>query len=127
MTPVPTLVPCFPTSASANRSPIARWAWWRKPSASPCPAPPRLASPRLAQATKTAPQALHHLLATADWSVQALRACPCLLGLDASGDRQQAKTTDNAAHPSIGNVQTLANGVVSVAAYGVLDSVTFAL
>src|SRR5690242_21798617 len=34
----------------------------------------RKSLPRLAQATKTDPQALHHFLAKADWSVEALRA-----------------------------------------------------
>lgn len=39
-----------------------------------------------------------------------------------TGDRKKGKTTDYAASQYIGNVHTLANGVVSVNAYGVLDT-----
>jgi len=99
----------------------------------------RKSLPRLAQATKADPQAFHHFLAKADWSVDALRAVrleltrqalrerPFILCIDETGDRKKGKTTDYAAHQYIGNVHTLANGVVSVNAYGVLDSVTFPL
>jgi SRSO17 transposase len=99
----------------------------------------RKSLPRLAQATKADPQAFHHFLAKADWSVEALRAVrleltrqalrerPFILCLDETGDRKKGKTTDYAAHQYIGNVHTLANGVVSVNAYGVLDTVTFPL
>jgi SRSO17 transposase len=99
----------------------------------------RQSLPRLAQATKADPQAFHHFLAKADWSVDALRAVrleltrqalrerPFILCSDETGDRTKGKTTDDAAHQSIGTVHTLANGVVSVNAYGVLDSVTFPL
>jgi SRSO17 transposase len=95
--------------------------------------------PRLAQATKADPQAFHHFLAKAEWSMetvhairleltrQALRERPFLLCLDETGDRKKGKTTDYAAHQYLGNVHTLANGVVSVNAYGVLDTVTFPL
>ncbi len=99
----------------------------------------RKSLPRLAQATKADPQAFHHFLAKADWSVeavhairleltrQALRERPFILCIDETGDRKKGKTTDYAAHQYIGNVHTLANGVVSVNAYGVLDTVTFPL
>jgi SRSO17 transposase len=99
----------------------------------------RKSLPRLAQTTKADPQAFHHFLAQADWSVEALRAMrlaltrqafrerPLILCLDETGDRKKGKTTDYAAHQYIGNVHTLANGVVSVNAYGVLDTVTFPL
>jgi SRSO17 transposase len=99
----------------------------------------RKSLPRLAPATKADPQALHHFLARADWSVegiravrlelthQALRGRPFILCSDETGDRKKGKTTDSAAHQSIGNVHTLANGVVAVNAYGVLDTVTFPL
>ena len=99
----------------------------------------RKSLPRLAQTTKADPQAFHHFLAEADWSVEALRAVrleltrqalrerPFILCLDETGDRKKGKTTDYAAHQYIGNVHTLANGVVSVNAYGVLDTVTFPL
>src|SRR5258705_443480 len=97
----------------------------------------RKSLPRLAQATKADPQAFHHFLAQADWSVEAVRAVRLeltrqalrersfILCLDETGDRKKGKTTDYAASQYIGNVHTLANGVVSVNAYGVLDTVTF--
>src|SRR5258708_14058791 len=97
----------------------------------------RKSLPRLAQATKADPQAFHHFLAKADWSVEALRARrldltrqarrerPFILCLDETGDRKNGKTTDDAASHYSGHVHTLANGVVSVNAYGVLDTVTF--
>jgi SRSO17 transposase len=99
----------------------------------------RKSLPRLAQATKADPQALHHFLAKADWSMEALRAMrleltrqalhewPFILCIDETGDRKKGKTTDYTAHQYIGNVHTLTNGVVSVNAYGVLDSVAFPL
>jgi len=99
----------------------------------------RKSLPRLAQATKADPQAFHHFLAQADWSVEAVRAVrleltrqalrerPFILCIDETGDRKKGKTTDYAASQYIGNVHTLANGVVSVNAYGVLDTVTFPL
>ena len=86
----------------------------------------RKSLPRLAQTTKSDPQAFHHFLAEADWSVEALRASrleltrqalrerPFILCIDETGDRKKGKTTDDAAHQYIGNVHTLANGVVSV-------------
>jgi SRSO17 transposase len=99
----------------------------------------RKSLPRLAQATKADPQAFHHFLAKADWSVegvravrleltrQALRGRRFILCIDETGDRKKGKTTDYTASQYIGNVGTLANGVVSVNAYGVLDTVTFPL
>jgi SRSO17 transposase len=85
------------------------------------------------------PQAFHHFLAQADWSVeavrpvrleltrQALRERPFILCIDETGDRKQGKTTDYAASQYIGHVPTLANGVVSLNAYGVLYTVTVPL
>ena len=99
----------------------------------------RKSLPRLAQTTRADPQAFHHFLAKADWSVEAVRAVrleltrqalrerPFILCLDETGDRKKGKTTDDAAHQYSGTVHTLANGVVSVNAYGVLDTVTFPL
>jgi SRSO17 transposase len=99
----------------------------------------RKSLPRLAQTAKADPQAFQHFLAEAEWSVeeprarrleltrQALRERPFILGIDETGDRQKGKTTDYAASQYIGNVGNLANGVVSVNAYGVLDTVTFPL
>ncbi len=89
----------------------------------------RKSLPRLAQATKADPQAFHHFLAQADWSVEAVRAVrleltrqalrerPFILCIDETGDRKKGKTTDYAASQYIGNVH----------AYGVLDTVTFPL
>jgi SRSO17 transposase len=97
----------------------------------------RKSLPRLAQTTKADPQALHHFLAQADWSVEALRTIHLdltrqalrersfILCIDETGDRKKGKTTDYVAHQYFGNVHPLANGVVSVNAHGVLDTVTF--
>jgi SRSO17 transposase len=86
----------------------------------------RQSLPRLAQATKADPQAFHHFLAKADWSVdelravrleltrQALRERPFILCIDETGDRKKGEPTDDAASQYIGNVHPLANGVVSV-------------
>lgn len=99
----------------------------------------RKSLPRLAQTAKADPQAFHHFLAEAAWSVEELRACrleltrqalrerPFILCIDETGDRKKGHTTDYAASQDIGNVGSLANGVVSVNAYGVLDPVTFPL
>lgn len=73
----------------------------------------RKSLPRLAQTTKSDPQALHHFLAQADWSVealptirldltrQALRERSFILCIDETGDRKIGKTTDYAAHQYI--------------------------
>lgn len=58
---------------------------------------------------------------------QAAQERPFILCIDETGDRKKGKTTDYAAHQYIGNIHTLANGVVSVNAYGVLDTVTVPL
>jgi SRSO17 transposase len=99
----------------------------------------RKSLPRLAQTTRADPQALHHFLAQADWSVEALRAARLeltrqalrersfILCIDETGDRKKGHTTDYVASQYIGNIHGLANGVVSVNAYGVLDTVTFPL
>ena len=95
--------------------------------------------PRLGKTVHVDPQALHHFLANADWSVEALRTkrlellrqalgeTPFILCLDETGDRKKGHTTDYVAHQYIGNLHTLANGVVSVNAYGVLGTTTFPL
>jgi SRSO17 transposase len=99
----------------------------------------RKSLPRLAETVKANAQAMHHFLANADWSVDALRSVrlaltrqalagrACILCIDETGDRKKGKTTDYAASQYIGNLHGLANGVVSVNAYGVLDDVTFPL
>jgi SRSO17 transposase len=85
------------------------------------------------------PQALHHFVANAPWSVeelrerrltllrQALAGRSFTLCLDETGDRKKGKTTDYVASQYIGNIGKLANGMVSVNAYGVLDHITFPL
>jgi SRSO17 transposase len=95
--------------------------------------------PRLGKTVHADPQALHHFLANADWSVEALRTqrlellrqalgeTPFIVCIDETGDRKKGHTTDYVAHQYIGNLHTLANGVVSVNAYGVLGTTTFPL
>jgi SRSO17 transposase len=95
--------------------------------------------PRLGKTVHVDPQALHHFLANADWSVEALRRrrlellrqalgeTPFILCLDETGDRKKGHTTEYAATQYIGKQHTLTNGVVSVNAYGVLDTTTFPL
>jgi SRSO17 transposase len=85
------------------------------------------------------PQALHHFLANAEWSVEDLRAkrlellrqaigeTPFILCIDETGDRKKGHTTDYVATQYIGNLHTLANGVVSVNAYGLLGTTTVPL
>jgi SRSO17 transposase len=82
--------------------------------------------PRLGKTVQTDPQALHHLLAQAEWSVeefrtrrlerlhQALGETPFIRCIDETGDPKKGHTTDDVAHQDIGNLHTLANGVVSV-------------
>ena len=94
--------------------------------------------PAIAKATgESDPQALHHFVANAPWSVEKLRARRLTklkqaragraftLCIDETGDRKKGKTTDDVASQSIGNIGKLANGMVSVNAYGVLDHMTF--
>lgn len=88
--------------------------------------------PPLGKTVHADPQALHHLLAQAHWSVaefrakrlelleQALGETPCILGIDETGDRKKGHTTDYVASQYSGNLHPLANGVVSVNAYGLL-------
>jgi len=99
----------------------------------------RKSLPRLAKTVRGDPQALHHFLAHAEWSLEQLRTIrlglirqalagrPFMLCIDETGDRKKGHTTDYVAHQYIGNVHTLANGIVSVNAYGVLGTTTFPL
>jgi len=57
----------------------------------------------------------------------ALAERPFILCIDETGDRKKGKTTDYVAHQYIGNIGGLANGVVSVNAYGILDGTPFPL
>jgi SRSO17 transposase len=96
--------------------------------------------PTIAKAVgESDPQALHHFVANAPWSVEKLRARRLTklkqvlagraftLCIDETGDRKKGKTTDYVASQYIGNIGKLANGMVSVNAYGVLDHLTFPL
>jgi len=96
--------------------------------------------PAIAKAVgESDPQTLHHFVANAPWSVDALRARrltklkQALAGraftlcIDETGDQKKGHTTDDVASQSIGNLGKLANGIVSVNAYGVLDHITFPL
>jgi SRSO17 transposase len=99
----------------------------------------RKSLPRLAQTAKADAQALHHFLANAEWSVEEVRAIrwrltqdaladrPFILCIEETGDRKKGHSTDYVASQYIGNLHTIANGIVSVNAYGVLDTVTFPL
>jgi SRSO17 transposase len=99
----------------------------------------RTSLPRLGKAVHADPQALHHFLAHADWSVEALRRQrlallrqalgdrPIIRCLDETGDRKKGHTTDYVASQYIGNLHTLANGIVSVNASGLLGTTTFPL
>src|SRR5262249_23457999 len=112
------------------------------------PRPGRMSLPRLAKRVQADHQALHHFLANAAWSVEELRARrlallhqavgdrPLSVCLDETGDRKQdqkgkkgkkGQTTEYVAHQDIGHVGGLANGVVSVNAYGVLGTTTVPL
>jgi SRSO17 transposase len=95
--------------------------------------------PAIAKAVGADAQALHHVLAYAPWSVQELRkrrltllrqalaGRSFVLCIDETGDRKKGHTTDYVAHQYIGNLGKLANGIVSVNAYGILDHITFPL
>jgi len=84
-------------------------------------------------------QALHHCFANADWSLeqlrttrleltkQALRDRSFVRCIDETGDLKQGKSTDYVARQDIGSMGAVDRGVVSVSAYGVLDTVTFPL
>src|SRR5258706_1995613 len=99
----------------------------------------RKSLPRLGATVHADPQALHHFLAQAEWSVEAVRTqrlallrqalgeTPFILCIDETGDRKKGHTTDYGATQYIGNLHGLANGIVSVNAYGVLDTTTFPL
>ncbi len=95
--------------------------------------------PAIAKAVGADAQALHHVLASAPWSVQAvwrrrltvlrqaLDGRPFVLCIDEAGDRKKGHTTDYVAHQYIGNLGKLENGIVSVNAYGIVDQITFPL
>ena len=64
------------------------------------------------------------------WSccIRRIGQTPFILCIDRDGgDRKKGHTTDYVASQYIGNLHTLANGIVSVNAYGVLGATTFPL
>jgi SRSO17 transposase len=99
----------------------------------------RKSLPAIAKVVDGDAQALHHFLAYAPWSVDAVRARrlellrqaldgrPFVLCIDETGDEKKGHTTAYVAPQYIGNLGKVANGVVSVNAYGVLDHITFPL
>lgn len=100
---------------------------------------PRKSLPAIGHRVGADPQALHNFIANAAWSLdklrkkrleltrEALRGRPFVLIIDETGDLKKGKTTDYVARQYIGNLGTVARGIVSVSAYGVLDNVTFPL
>jgi SRSO17 transposase len=99
----------------------------------------RKSLPRLAKTVQANPQALHHFLANADWSIEELRAvrlrltrealagCPIMVCIDETGDPKKGQTTDYVASQYLGSQHHVEPGIVSVNAYGVLDTVTVPL
>lgn len=100
---------------------------------------PRKSLPAIGRRVGVDAQALHHFFANADWSLeqlrtkrleltkQALRERPFVLCIDETGDLKKGKTTDYVARQYIGSLGAVDRGVVSVSAYGVLDTITFPL
>jgi SRSO17 transposase len=99
----------------------------------------RKSLPRLAKTVQADPQALHHFLANAQWSLEARRAIRLrltreaiagrhiILCIDETGDPKKGQTTDYVAAQYLGSRHHVEPGIVSVNAYGVLDTVTFPL
>ena len=101
---------------------------------------PRKSIPAISKAVGLAEtQSLHHFIANSPWNVaelrqlrlnltkQALRGRAFTLCIDETGDKKKGRTTDYVARQYIGNLGKIENGIVSVTAYGVVDSVTFPL
>lgn len=84
-------------------------------------------------------QSLHHFIANSPWNVAALRQVRLTLTkhalhgrsltlcIDETGDKKKGRTTDYVARQYIGNLGKIENGMVSVNAYGVIDTITFPL
>lgn len=84
-------------------------------------------------------QSLHHFLANSPWSaaklkekrltltLEALRNQKITVIIDETGDRKKGKKTDYVARQYLGSVGKIDNGIVSVNAYGVYESITFPL
>lgn len=99
----------------------------------------RKSLPAIGRVVGADPQALHHVVANADWDVALLgqrrlhlthrargdRAF--VLCLDETGDHKYGTDTDYVSRHYLGNLGAVETGLVSVNAYGVLDDVTFPL
>jgi SRSO17 transposase len=100
---------------------------------------PRKSLPAIGRRVGVDAQALHYFFANADWSLeqlrttrlnltkQALRDRPFVLCIDETGDLKKGLATDYVARQYIGSLGAVDRGVVSVSAYGVLDTITFPL
>ena len=99
----------------------------------------RKSLPAIGRVAGADPQALHHFVANAEWEVSelrqrrlqltrdALRGRSFVLCIDETGDQKYGTVTDYVSRQYIGNLGAVETGLVSVNAYGVLDSVTFPL
>jgi SRSO17 transposase len=99
----------------------------------------RKSLPAIGRVAGAQPQALHHFIANAEWDVsklrkrrlqltrEALRGRTFVLCIDETGDQKYGTVTDYVSRQYIGNLGAIETGLVSVNAYGVLDSVTFPL
>jgi SRSO17 transposase len=99
----------------------------------------RKSLPAIGRVAGADPQALHHFVANTDWNVtelrqrrleftrRALRGRSFVLVIDETGDQKYGTVTDYVSRQYIGNLGMVETGLVSVNAYGVLDSVTFPL
>jgi SRSO17 transposase len=99
----------------------------------------RKSLPAIGRVAGAEPQALHHFIANAEWDVaqlrqrrlkltrESLRGRSFVLCIDETGDQKYGTVTDYVSRQYIGNLGAVETGLVSVNAYGVLDSVTFPL
>jgi SRSO17 transposase len=99
----------------------------------------RKSLPAIGRTVGVDPQALHHFIADADWDVtklrqrrlqrtrEALQGQPFVLCIDETGDQKYGAVTDYVSRQYSGNLGAVETGLVSVNAYGVLDSITFPL
>lgn len=97
----------------------------------------RKSLPTIGRIAGADPHALHHFIANAEWQVtelrqrrlqltrDALRGRSFVLCIDETGDQKYGTVTDYVSRQYIGNLGAVETGLVSVTAYGVLDSVTF--
>ncbi len=84
-------------------------------------------------------QSLHHLLTESPWEVEAvreqrfqlilksLRGRKIQLIIDETGDRKKGKKIDYVSRQYIGNLGKVENGIVAVAAYGLIEGMTVIL